>query len=497
MTIASVFQGHKANSDVEPLWLCIRFSMLPMNVLGARFSCHEAVAVTEQRQIFQVNQAALEASINSGQSLEHALMLLPKLELIERDTKLEAAKLKSLTEWAYRYTSHVHVVDEHSLLLEIGRSLRLFNGLRHLQHLICQALEQLGIDAEFGLAKTPKAARLLSHQRQPEWSLDTVENAIKQGQLEHLDVDPDVIDKLQHCGFRGLGSILKIPKHELGERFGKEFVHYLDQLSGEVADPMQLTTPAESFVGRVNFAEPIRNRTWIEQQIQRLLQDLVRFVQQRNIVCRCLSWRFFSERNHLLKQIDIQLNADRIDFDTLLTLTNLQFENTKMEWAFSSIELISDSLHDKRLYERDLFDTEHDKESINQLLDKLLNRLGHSALYKVSAQAEHLPELVNLRHPVEHKPIEQFEEKERRALADFKDEPLWLLPQPKRLMHQGKQPVYQGKLTLIHGPNRISSHWWTELQSRDYYIFRQQSGRLIWVYYDRIHKHWYLHGLYA
>jgi protein ImuB len=218
----------------------------------------------------------------------------------------------------------------------------------------------------------------------------------------------------------------------------------------------------------------------------------VSFIEDRNVVCRCFTWRFYSENNRLLKTIDIRLNSSTNDFNTFDLLTNLLFANTEMHWEFSAIELLSESLIEKRQYINDLFETNVDQESISQLLDKLASRLGCDALYKVSAQAEHLPELVNQRCQIEHASTSR-----KPNVSDFKDEPLWLLEHPKRLFQKNKKPIHKGPLKLIHGPHRVISHWWSNLYSRDYYIAQQVRGRLLWVYYDRKQEHWYLQGLFA
>ncbi|MFT6408188.1 MAG: protein ImuB [Arenicella sp.] len=466
--------------------------MLSINSLGIRFNGCDAIAISYLQQIWQANDIAEEASVSVGQSVEQALMLMPNLQLIQREPNKEKQKLAALNQWAYRFTSHVHSYDDHTLLLEIGRSLALFSSLKHLQHLIIEDLDKLAVDAQFGLGNSPKAAHLSSYCRQLEWQENGLQETLRCARLEYLAIDKKAINKLQHCGFNSLGDILNIPFSELGQRFGKPLVDYLDQLLGRVADPIHINIPTERFAAKVNFAEPIRNRTWIEQQVKRLLKDLVAFINQRNLVCRCFSWRFYSEKNRLLKTVDIRINSSGNDFNTFATLTELKFESTEIQWEFSAIELLSESLTEKRQYINDLFQTSIDQESISQLLDKLASRLGYDALYKVSAQAEHLPELVNQRRQVE-----QTLAYRASAISNFKDEPLWLLEQPKRLFQKNKQPVHKGPLKIIHGPHRVISHWWSSLYSRDYYISQQVSGQVLWVYYDRKQQEWYLHGLFA
>jgi len=140
-------------------------------------------------------------------------MLEPNLQLIERNKRQEAQTLESLCDWAYRFTSHVHTYNEHTLLLEIGRSLKLFNGLKHLEHLIRQELDNMALDTQFGIANTPKAAHLLSHGEQSAWAVSLSNNtlALENSPLMHLAIDEKVLVKLQHCGFKHLGQLLAIP----------------------------------------------------------------------------------------------------------------------------------------------------------------------------------------------------------------------------------------------------------------------------------------------
>jgi len=473
-----------------------------MNVLGVRWQSDEdeEVVVCEQQKVILLNKAAQLASIEAGQSLERALMLAPNLKLLQRERVQEANKLEFLTQWAYRFSSYIHIYNEQTLLLEVGRSLKLFKGLKHLQHLINQELEHLALDAQVGLANTPKAAYLLSHQPQGNWALDQTQDLIKAAKLETLTVDQKTLAKLRHCGFDSLGQVLAIPFTDLGERFGKEFVQYLDQLLGNLADPLSAFKPIEHFNRRVDFSEPINNRQWIDQQIERLLKELVRFIDDRNLVCRAFTWRFYSQRNGLLKSLDVGVRNTHQSFNTFAMLTELRFENAEMQWEFSSIELVSESLFEKQYQSNRLFELRQSQENIDELLDKLIGRLGAKSLYKVMPRPEHLPELINQREPIENSAARadaDVIDSSTGIYTDFKDEPLWLLEQPKRLMGGIGGPVYKGQLTLIHGPHRVSSHWWATLHSRDYYIARQATGRLLWVYYDRQQCHWYLHGLFA
>lgn len=499
-----VNKSSKKGQKHPDAWLCLRFTHLSLNSLGRDITAPSPVISTSNQQVWQCNAHASTSGIRPGMSVNHALMLMPELELLERDTDLEAHKLHELAYWAYRFTSLVGIYNDHTLMLEVGKSINLFKGLEHILNLVSSDLNSFGISAKPGLASTPKAAYVLSFDhcevnRQCSLSSQTVRQ-LQQARLAHLDTEPAIIERLHHCGFSTLADIRDIPEAELGQRFGADFLYYLDQLWGRIADPQIAVTPPENFEASVDFAEPIRNLHWINQQLDLLLNDLLRFVTQRQLICRSFTWRLYRENNRLLHTITVGLSARQNTFEMFRELTDLKLASIQLDWEFSSIELSSRQLVPMQLFNDDLFDPLPDHQQFKQLIDKLSNRLGQTALFRVSTAAEHLPELVNDRqHALQETALSQVELKalsptESKAL---KDQPLWLLENPQRLAQQHRQPRHEGPLRIIHGPDRITSHWWSKLQSRDYFIARQTNGRLLWIFFDRGEKYWYLHGLFG
>ena len=514
MTTVLREQGTSASTELtleqtqkcEPAWLCLRFNYLSLNALGVRYQGCSNVLVSDEHQVWQLSQQAEDFGLTSGQSIGHALMLNPHVQFLERDREQEVAMLSRLSDWAYRFTSQVSVYDDHTLLLEIGRSVSLFRGLKHLQHLMCVDLERLNMDVCYAVARTPKAAHLLSFCGIQEWCLEHNQALLEQAFLADMSLHSKTLAQLQHCGFITLGDLMPIPNAELGQRFGHDFVEYWQQLLGTVADPQITITPVETFSAHIDFAEPISNRLWIEQQISRLLEDLLGFIQARQLQCRGFVWQFYHADNRLLKTIKVGLNSNNLNLAMLRELTDLKLASNPIEWEFSRIELSSDDLVQRPISANDLFNPLPNQEQFDRLIDRLHSRLGHQALQVLSTDSEHLPELASRQKAIsmEREGQQTYNQPKKssqatQSLADEieHDQPLWLFEHPQRLQQHAQQPYLDGPLTIIHGPDRLASHWWVGLQSRDYYIVRQVSGRLLWVYYERTQQHWYLHGTYA
>jgi len=439
-------------------------------------------------------------------SISHALLVNPLLELHQRELHLEQKKMQELSYWAYNYTSFVSQHSPHILTLEIGRSKLLFKDLENIINLIKDDLISFKIESLLGLANTPKAAILLSSKDQKVASnVSNIESQINSVSLNTIDQPLKTITKLKHCGFKTLGDIKHIKHADLGARFGKELLTYLKQVYGDLADPQEAITPPEVFEKTLDFSEPISNNVWIQQQMDKLLDELSAFIDTRQLLCRSFVWQFFHENNRLIKSITIGITKQHKLNSTLKKLSSLSLENTQLKWEFSRITLSCKDLMPGQLFNVDLFDTTPSKEQFQQLKDTLISRLGNNAIYGIEAKPEYLPEMAHQKYnkyfvqEQEKAPTYQalYQDKNSRKILPQHEQPLWLLKQPSQIGGHGMVPNLEGPLFLIHGPNRLSSQWWSKLQSRDYFIARQNNGRLLWVFFDRVQKHWFLHGTFG
>lgn len=54
--------------------------------------------------------------------------------------------------------------------------------------------------------------------------------------------------------------------------------------------------------------------------------------------------------------------------------------------------------------------------------------------------------------------------------------------------------VVAGPVDRLAGPYRISGGWWRAEVTRDYYYAETRRGDLLWVFWDRVRRRWFLHG---
>jgi len=125
------------------------------------------LAVTDgagaRRAVIACNTTAREAGITIGMDAPSSLMREPELRMFDRSKADERRAILALACWAHQFTSDVCLdATRWMLWLEVGSSLRYFNGLATIHARIKNGIEQLGYTALPGIAPTLEAAALLT-----------------------------------------------------------------------------------------------------------------------------------------------------------------------------------------------------------------------------------------------------------------------------------------------------------------------------------------------
>jgi len=74
--------------------------------------------------------------------------------------------------------------------------------------------------------------------------------------------------------------------------------------------------------------------------------------------------------------------------------------------------------------------------------------------------------------------------------------PSVLPPPPRAQRDAGWLPAGPdaGPVVRMVGPDVLSGGWWRREIHRDYYFAETQRGDLLWLFYDRRRRQWFLHG---
>jgi len=223
--------------------------------------------------------------------------------------------------------------------------------------------------------------------------------------------------------------------------------------------------------------------------VQQLLQSLCCFLRNTQLQTSEINWQLIGSDKRL-QNIYVRSANSHSDWKNWYQLTCLRFEQLHLTSGVEGLALACPQLQPGQQESIDLFSPHNQREPLAALLDRLRNRLGLQAVKKLGCRDEHLPELAMLvsnDHPGN----------EHRASQHCAQRPFWLMPQPKKLRHHGKNLYWNDALSMVCGPERIEDNWWQEPVSRDYYIATDKSNQRYWVFRDRLTQQWYVHGVFA
>ena len=490
------------NRDRPPaLWLAVRLPALPLDALLRGDARREQPCVVIERQrVRQANAAALEAGVLPDMKLATAQALCDGLRVLERDSTREQQALATLAQRLLHLTPQVCLWPEDALLLEIGGCLKLFRGLSPLLAAARADLLSAGYEHALALGHTPLAAlhgSLLPAPQRPGYdpeqplSGDHCLAALATLPLAQIRRPQKEIDSLQTPGFKTLGELLALPRAALGKRFGKGLLVWLEQLTGERPQPLKPVLPREQFHEQLEFTEALHSVEALLFPMQRLLGDLMRFLQRRQCEVRALRWRL-TDINRQQQTLIIRRSKTDNETHTWLMLSKRQLEQTRLSSPALMLSLECGRPMALTRGSDDLFPDPAARPDYRELLDRLASLPGLT-LSMPQPQDNVLPEHSEQDvHPQQLKKPAGFG-----ATPAFQERPLWLVEPPQPLAEKdGVLFLQRQPLDMFYREERLASHWWDKQQLRRYRIARHPAGLCCWIYRDETRKRWFLHGLF-
>lgn len=472
------------------IWIGLRFDSLALEVMDR--ADDRPMAVIEQQRIYASDAEGIEP----GMAVATAHALVADLVATARQPAREAQALENLALWAYQITPAVTVAADCTLLLEIGSCQRLYGDLSHLLERMQAALAERGHRVAIGLAHTPQAAWLLALMQPPialeggcRIDVPLLQRQLAQTPIAALPIDEKVKARLLHMGIESLGRLLSFQPALLGKRFGVEFVRYLQQLTGHLPDPQVAFELKPEFEQSLAFLDGVHNRQMLLFPMKRLLQSLSDYLIARQLNCRSLQW-LFGDAHCICATMDIELSRPHHRWKSLLDLTQLKLDQVKLPEAVFSLTLYADQFLPAGAVSFQLFAEDSAEDEGHALLDKLASRLGAAALQRLSTGDSLWPECAS--HSV------ALSERPEQSSCPAGERPTWLLTRPEPLRERDQRLWWRAPLEILRGPERVESPPdLGEVKRRDYYIAREQSGRICWIFREMDSGNWFVHGLFG
>lgn len=498
------------------LWLALRFSNLPLEVLSLENANNKPLVITEKQRVVAMNDSAYTAGVRYGVDATRA-QLFSNCEAHSRNRQKETDALNQLSAQLYRFTPYIETyycepISQAGLLLEISTCLKLFSGTRALASQIDNYLQTTPYSCEYGFAHTAKGAWLLSFQENEitgNENRDVFCERLKELPIQLLHDFPNVIDALKKTGFKTLNNITRQIDSQkitsIKKRFGSEFAKAICDIFAIEQDlqqhtlfdkPLTIYTPTEYFSEHIQFDYPISQSDQLHHPIEYLLQQLSQYLRKRQQACQHIEWTL-SDIYRTIFTLPVHSDSAESHWELLYDLTLIQLDNRELPFEVDSLTL---SCRDAQVVQNksQALAFDHSRQSRTGArsfaitLAKLKARLGDAAIFKISYHDALLPEASNAAIPVNQRCNQQLPDIHKKAMR-----PSWLLPTPA-LIEQRKQGLYwRGQLTLLVGPERIRGNWWNNPTARDYFIAQRHDNVRLWIFLDLHKKTWHVQGIFG
>ncbi|MFT4024911.1 MAG: DNA polymerase Y family protein [Flavihumibacter sp.] len=458
--------------------------------------------------ITAVNTMVEVQGIDNGTSLTDARTLIPGLLSFNDQPGKAARWLKALGGYCNRFSPSVSLSGSDTVFIDATGCTHLWGGAATYLVAIRSAFAAIGYQVRLALAGTPGAAWALTRYGKdgtivpPNRQMD----ALLPLPPAALQLDPELVARLQKLGLKTMAQLLQIPRPALLRRFGQGLLDRIDACSGQRMESWDPVFPPVKYQERLASLEPIITLAGVETALRTLLEKMTKQLKQEGLGARQLVFTGFRSRQ---KPVTIQIGTHQPvqDSHRLFRLFEMKFDRLSLEPGIESFLLEMPRTEPVQQRQERIWDgsTAADKEDLAERIDRISNKFGAACISRFLPAEHHWPERAYRKADTlfaENPPPWPSVER-----------PILLLPVPETVEVSAPVPDYPPLLFrykgVVHeiskadGPERIEQEWWLqEGIARDYYIVEDKAGQRYWLFRSGHYQpgskpDWYLHGYFA
>lgn len=315
--------------------------------------------------------------------------------------------------------------------------------------------------------------------------------------LAYLGLAPTARDSLERLGIRTLGDFSGLPVAGLEQRFGPEVLRLRRLAAGALRVPLQPQRPEPPAIRRLALDHPETDVARLLVVIEKLMQPLLATVAARaQAVCEVKVGFCFDRLGDHVETV--KPAAPTRSAKQLLELIRLRLQAVRrLPDAVVEVILMAGTVPTARR-QLDLFaqQPKRDPAAANRALARIRAEFGDSSVVRARLREGHLPEGSFTWDPLGELGEARPRDLESGALVRRIYERPQPLPQRPRHEPDGwlLHGLEQGPVVRVLGPYVVSGGWWNRTVHREYHFAETQKGELLWVYYDRPRRRWYLQG---
>lgn len=326
--------------------------------------------------------------------------------------------------------------------------------------------------------------------------------------LARLGIFPNPLrEELALLGIHTVGALLRLPVAQFRVRYGKEAAHLHDFLAGRAWSPLVPRMLEEPVVVEVEIDPPDDDPARLLFGLKGALHPTAEALTPKHEGIVAIELVLHLERaapdGTRMHHERIETAAPTLDVVQIVELVRLRLAAVSLP---SPVVLVTATLERVRVHPRQFAllrdatgtaaSTPRDLDAAARALARLRASFGHGAVTRARLHDAHLPEA-------------RFRYEQAREVARPRSGPAAppllvrrLLPAPVPLppvpVHEPETWLgHHGALRSMLGPYRVAGGWWSPRgrRERDYYFAETRRGEILWIFYDRPRRAWFLHGV--
>jgi protein ImuB len=497
---------------------CLDLPAFPLQLvwrLEPSWRAHPVVVIDSDRpqgEVLWACERARGAGVLVGQRYAHALSLCGELRARVVPGEQITAAITELRAALHRLSPRVEPGEPGTFWLDGEGLERIFpeaepgDPAGHAwSQAISQAIHELGYRGAIVVGFSRFASYAIARAMQLGVAVqgsDTEERATaSRVALARLDIDPKLRESLARLGVRTVGELVRLPAGGILERFGRD-AHRLYQLAaGERWDPLVPVAPPETPSEQALLDD---DESDLERLMFAIRPPVVRLLDRLAARSRALTALHLElSLKHAVGQISLRAECivpaeATLDSHIVMRLVHLRLTGMPLAAPVNAIRVWADEAAATR-DQLALFTHKprRDLAAANAVLASLRAELGDGAVVRAVLREAHLPEARYGWEPLTQlMPAAPTRRSIVRLIRRVNARPRQL-PVGGRLAREDGwllAGLEQGAVVRISGPHIVSGGWWQREVHREYHLAELRRGDWLWVYFDRIRRHWYCHG---
>jgi protein ImuB len=493
------------------VFLAVHLPKLPLEVFQPKWLREDAAAgtehgcaVLEKGVVTIVDRAARAAGVRPGMKRAGVHTLAPQTRLYERDIARENAVQQEVGTALMKFSPDVAMLDEATVIVEVGASLRLFGGVLSLCRQAKALLNTFGLTARISASPTGQGAWLLAkHGNRRVLQISSLERALAPLPMHAVPEIRPFADWFTGLGCESIADVRRLPRAGLQRRCGEHLLDSLDRAFGMAPELFDWLELPPTFAARIELPDRLEHADGAVFAAHRLLAQLCGWLCAKQLAAAAVTLSFEHERGRQAIEptlIEIALGEPAWREEHLLRLVKERLHRMELPAPAIALRLDATKIATAKQANDNLFpEPGGTPEDHARLLELLIARLGTENVLRPAPTADYRPEIANRWVPV-------ADREKKIALPHGLPRPTWLLETPVRLLMRENRPFYGSSLRKVSRAERIEAGWFDNgFITRDYYVMQAEDRSCYWVYLERVssraaadeEQRWFLHGLFG